>query len=104
MSELMPSIAHNEPLVPLPINEEELAKFLADPEKRIFSGALYKIMVKGDDEAEEAMVMPFSGTAGMEPVTTSWALSWYLVFVHSECRALHVHNQSQAVGQGLHSL
>ena len=59
MSELMPSIAHDEPLVPLPINEEELAKFLADPEKRIFSGALYKIMVKGDDDAEEAMVMPF---------------------------------------------
>ena len=43
----------------LPINEEELAKFLADPEKRIFSGALYKIMVKGDDESEEAMVLPF---------------------------------------------
>ena len=59
MSELMPSIAHNEPLVPLPTSDAELALKLADAEWRIFSGALYKIMVKGDDEAEEAMVMPF---------------------------------------------
>ena len=51
----------------LPINEEELAKFLADPEKRVFSGALYKIMVKGDDkirpdgtiEEADSFVLPF---------------------------------------------
>lgn len=42
----------------LPINEEELFKFLADPEKRLFSGALYKIMIKGDD-GEETFSMPF---------------------------------------------
>ena len=51
----------------LPINEEELAKFLADPEKRLFSGALYKIMIKGDDkirpdgtiEEADSFVLPF---------------------------------------------
>ena len=59
MSELAPRITHNEPLVPLPTDEADLARKLADPEWRLFSGCLYKIMVKGDDEAEEAMVMPF---------------------------------------------
>ena len=59
MSELVPRITHNEPLVPLPTDEADLARKLADPEWRLFSGCLYKIMVKGDDEAEEAMVMPF---------------------------------------------
>ena len=32
MSELMPSIAHNEPLVPLPTSDAELALKLADAE------------------------------------------------------------------------
>lgn len=59
MSDAMPIIVHDEPLVPLPDNEADLALKLADPEWRLFSGCLYKIMVKGDDEAEEAMVMPF---------------------------------------------
>ena len=59
MSELLPKIIHDEPLVPLPTDEEDLKKKLADHEWRLFSGALYKIMVKGDDQAEEAMVMPF---------------------------------------------
>lgn len=59
MSELMPRIVSDEPLLPLPSSEQELARCLADPEWRLFSGCLYKIMVKGDDEAEEAMVMPF---------------------------------------------
>lgn len=59
MSELMPKITHDEPLVPLPTDEEDLKKKLADHEWRLFSGCLYKIMVKGDDQAEEAMVMPF---------------------------------------------
>jgi hypothetical protein len=42
----------------LPTNEAELARCLADPEWRLFSGALYKIMIKGDD-GEDAMVLPF---------------------------------------------
>lgn len=59
VSELAIKITHDEPLVPLPTDEADLKLKLADPEWRLFSGALYKIMVKGDDEAEEAMVMPF---------------------------------------------
>lgn len=59
MAELLPKITHDEPLVPLPTDEEDLKKKLADHEWRLLSGCLYKIMVKGDDEAEEAMVMPF---------------------------------------------
>lgn len=59
MSELAPRITHDEPLFPLPTDAADLARKLADPEWRLFSGSLYKIMVKGDDEAEEAMVMPF---------------------------------------------
>lgn len=57
----------------LPTNAAELERFLADPERRIFSGALYKIMVKGDDgprsddddseepeaEPQDAYVLPF---------------------------------------------
>lgn len=47
-------------LITLPTNQDELATFLADPEKRLFSGALYKIMVKGDgDESNDDFVMPF---------------------------------------------
>lgn len=51
-------VMHDEPLLPLPTNEVELARCLADPEWRLFSGCLYKIMIKGDD-GEDAMVMPF---------------------------------------------
>lgn len=42
----------------VPKTDEDLARCLADPEWRLFSGALYKIMVKGDGD-EEAMVLPF---------------------------------------------
>ena len=49
----------NTGLNPLPSNAEELAKCLADPYWRIFSGCLYKIMVKGDDEDSDSFVMPF---------------------------------------------
>lgn len=65
---LDPNTAHDEPLIPLPTNAEELARCLADPEWRLFSGCLYKIMIKGDDklapdgsviEAGESFVMPF---------------------------------------------
>src|SRR5690606_10028338 len=52
-------VTHDEPLLPLPSTPEELERCLANPEWRLFSGCLYKIMVKGDDAAEEAMVMPF---------------------------------------------
>lgn len=51
-------ITHDEPLLPLPSNAQELERCLADPEWRLFSGCLYKIMIKGDD-GEDAMVMPF---------------------------------------------
>lgn len=51
----------------LPSDPEELARCLADPEWRLFSGCLYKIMVKGDDrvgpdgsvEEGDSFVMPF---------------------------------------------
>lgn len=49
----------NTGLNPLPTNAEELAKCLADPYWRIFSGCLYKIMIKGDDEDSDSFVMPF---------------------------------------------
>ena len=55
----MTTITHDAPLIQLPQDAAELARCLADPEFRLFSGCLYKIMIKGDDEAEEAMVMPF---------------------------------------------
>ncbi|MDX9742066.1 MAG: terminase [Gammaproteobacteria bacterium] len=61
------AIVRDEPLLPLPTNAEELARCLADPEWRLFSGCLYKIMVKGDDkirpdgtiEEADSFVMPF---------------------------------------------
>lgn len=61
------AVVHDEPLLPLPADAAELARCLADPEWRIFSGCLYKIMVKGDDkvgpdgqiQAGETFVMPF---------------------------------------------
>lgn len=52
-------IVHDVPLMPLPTSKEELARCLADPEWRLFSGCLYKIMIKGDD-GEDALVMPFT--------------------------------------------
>ena len=64
----MTALVHDTPLVPLPTDAETLAKCLADPEWRLFSGCLYKIMVKGDDEIDpitgetipsESFVMPF---------------------------------------------
>lgn len=47
-----------EPSPALPSTEEELARCLADPEWRLFSGCLYKIMIKGDDD-EISAVIPF---------------------------------------------
>lgn len=55
-----PRIIHEEPLAPLPIDREELARCLNDQQWRLFSGCLYKIMIKGDGEDEdEATVLPF---------------------------------------------
>ena len=53
--------------MPLPTNAEELERCLRDPEWRLFSGCLYKIMIKGDDkigpdgeiEEGDAFVLPF---------------------------------------------
>ena len=50
---------HIQPSAQLPANEEELARCLADPEWRLFSGALYQIIVKGDGEDDESFVQPF---------------------------------------------
>lgn len=50
--------AHTEKLQPLPTNAAELERCLADPEWRLFSGCLYKIMIKGDD-GEVTAVIPF---------------------------------------------
>ncbi len=61
-------IVHDEPLLPLPTDAVELARCLADPEWRLFSGCLYKIMIKGDDtvdddgnviEQGDSFVLPF---------------------------------------------
>lgn len=62
------NITHNIPLRPLPVDAETLAKNLADPHWRVFSGCLYKIMIKGDDdEAEQdAFVMPFRPNKAQE--------------------------------------
>lgn len=43
----------------MPTSPEELAKCLDDPFWRLTSGALYKIIVKGDDEDDEGLVLPF---------------------------------------------
>lgn len=50
---------HILPAAQLPTNEEELARCLADPEWRLFSGCLYQIIVKGEDEDDESFVQPF---------------------------------------------
>ena len=46
------------PSTQMPTDEAELERCLMDPEWRLFSGALYKIIVKGDDDADD-LVMPF---------------------------------------------
>jgi len=49
---------HHIPTASVPLDADELERCLASPEWRLFSGALYKIMVKGDD-GETDLVMPF---------------------------------------------
>lgn len=41
------------------MTESDLTRCIADPDWRITSGALYKIMIKGDDDDDDAMVIPF---------------------------------------------
>ncbi|WP_395146975.1 terminase [Moraxella atlantae] len=53
------NITHDTPLLPLPTDAEALARCLADPHWRIFSGCLYKIMIKGDDETQDNFAIPF---------------------------------------------
>lgn len=57
------TVVHDTPLRALPTNREELERCLKDPEWRLFSGCLYKIMVKGDDkedgEEADSFVLPF---------------------------------------------
>ena len=58
----MAARVHSAPLNRLPDTPEELERCLRDPEWRLFSGCLYKIMVKGDSkDGEEAdtFTMPF---------------------------------------------
>lgn len=56
----MPATVHTTPLNQIPTNEKELERCLADPEWRIFSGCLYKIMIKGDGEEDgDAYSVPF---------------------------------------------
>ena len=45
----------------IPTTDEEMARCLKDPEWRLFSGYLYKIIIKGDkgDKGDEGLVMPF---------------------------------------------
>jgi hypothetical protein len=47
-----------DPLQPLPTDQPELKRCLADPQWRLFSGCLYKIMIKGDN-GEDSLVMRF---------------------------------------------
>lgn len=51
--------AYNTELRPLPNSAEHLAQCLADPEWRIFSGCLYKIMTKGGSADDDVTTMPF---------------------------------------------
>ena len=62
------NITHDTPLLPLPTDAETLARCLADPYWRLFSGALYRIMIKGDgdEETQDVSVMPFKPNAAQE--------------------------------------
>lgn len=58
----MTEIVHTTALNPMPTDAAELARCLADPYWRVFSGCLYKIMIKGDDDEDveaESYVVPF---------------------------------------------
>ena len=65
----MTEIIYNTELNPLPTDAAELARCLADPYWRVFSGCLYKIMIKGDDDEDveaESYVVPFKPNAAQK--------------------------------------
>lgn len=43
----------------IPLTPEELEKYLKDPMWRLCSGRLYKIIIKGDDDDTDGLVLPF---------------------------------------------
>jgi hypothetical protein len=53
-----PRLITHTALTAMPTDADELARCLANPEWRLFSGCLYKIMIKGDD-GESDMAVPF---------------------------------------------
>lgn len=56
----MSGIVYDTPLRPLPTSKEELERCLADPEWRLFSGCLYKIMIKQDEgDDADVTILPF---------------------------------------------
>ena len=68
------AVHHLGQLNPLPSTPEALAAALSDPEWRLFSGCLYKIMVKGDDKINDdgtideadSFVLPFVPNAAQK--------------------------------------
>jgi len=57
-----PQVAGRVTVIPptnVPTSPEELARCLADPEWRLFSGCLYQIIVKSEEEDGDSFVMPF---------------------------------------------
>lgn len=62
------NVTHDTPLLPLPTDAETLKRCLADPYWRVFSGCLYKIMIKGDgdEETQDVSVMPFKPNPAQE--------------------------------------
>lgn len=58
--------SHEQPLRPLPTDAETLEQCLKDPHWRVFSGCLYKIMVKGDGDDTDGFTMPFIPNAAQE--------------------------------------
>lgn len=56
----MARVEYETQLRPLPTNKEELERCLADPEWRLFSGCLYKIMIKQDEgDDADVTILPF---------------------------------------------
>lgn len=51
--------AHVQPREVMPTTPEELERCLRDPKWRLFSGCLYKIIIKGDGDDDEDLVVPF---------------------------------------------
>lgn len=74
----MAKIVSDKPLLPMPTDAEELARCLADPEWRLFSGCLYKIMIKGDDKLDENGQVVEEGESFVLPFTPNRAQRRFL--------------------------